>query len=41
MWVPTQDFYIEVPRDSYGNLCGVLRLELYDENRTRQHEYIG
>ncbi|GIL48177.1 hypothetical protein Vafri_4866 [Volvox africanus] len=36
-----EDFFFDASRDEDGCLCSVLRLELYDENRTRQDEHVG
>ena len=36
-----QDFFFDAIRDADGYLAGIVRLDLYDENKARQDELVG
>ncbi|KAG2437771.1 hypothetical protein HYH02_011147 [Chlamydomonas schloesseri] len=36
-----EDFYFEAKQDEEGRLSGIVRLELFDENKAQQDEYVG
>ncbi|PNW71273.1 hypothetical protein CHLRE_16g690750v5 [Chlamydomonas reinhardtii] len=36
-----EDFFFETKQDEDGRLSGIVRLELFDDNRAQQDEYVG